>query len=183
MAKLLFFSLSSSSSSSSLFHFHSHNQQPKNHATVSSCPTTTPQAIASRPHSSPQTHPNSLTGSSPISPSSTMASASSSHGGSMSGLSTARSWSLPLMLCWMMGVCCRQTLGMARCSQGFRRGTSRLRLRLRLFAPDACSGPIGGTQFGVTDPDVPLPSTITLANDGFSCPNPTKCSGFFSVNS
>lgn len=32
-----------------------------------------------------------------------------------------------------------------------------------------------GTQFGVADPDVPLPSTITLANDGFSCPNPTNC--------
>ena len=40
-----------------------------------------------------------------------------------------------------------------------------------------------GTQFGVADPDVPLPSTITLANDGFSCPNPTKCKWFFSVNS
>lgn len=31
-----------------------------------------------------------------------------------------------------------------------------------------------GTQFGVAAPDFPLPSTITLANDGFSCPNPTK---------
>ncbi|KAA8549115.1 hypothetical protein F0562_000799 [Nyssa sinensis] len=31
-----------------------------------------------------------------------------------------------------------------------------------------------GTQFGVAAPDVPLPSIVTLVNDGFSCPGPTK---------
>ena len=36
-----------------------------------------------------------------------------------------------------------------------------------------------GTQFGVAEPDVPLPSTITLANDGFSCPALTKWKWFF----
>ncbi|KAK9288387.1 hypothetical protein L1049_016843 [Liquidambar formosana] len=30
-----------------------------------------------------------------------------------------------------------------------------------------------GTQFGVADPDVPMPSNISLANDGFVCPKPT----------
>ncbi|KAL0435930.1 UNVERIFIED_CONTAM: COBRA-like protein 7 [Sesamum radiatum] len=30
-----------------------------------------------------------------------------------------------------------------------------------------------GTQFGVGGPDVPLPDTLALANDGFLCPNPT----------
>ncbi|KAK9281174.1 hypothetical protein L1049_004069 [Liquidambar formosana] len=31
-----------------------------------------------------------------------------------------------------------------------------------------------GTQFGVGAPDVPMPSTITLANDGYLCPPPTQ---------
>ncbi|XP_052191389.1 COBRA-like protein 7 [Diospyros lotus] len=31
-----------------------------------------------------------------------------------------------------------------------------------------------GTQFGIGDPDVPLPSTLSLSNDGFSCPAPAK---------
>ncbi|KAL4560268.1 hypothetical protein LXL04_032418 [Taraxacum kok-saghyz] len=30
-----------------------------------------------------------------------------------------------------------------------------------------------GTQFGVDSPDVPMPSNISLANDGFVCPRPT----------
>lgn len=30
-----------------------------------------------------------------------------------------------------------------------------------------------GTQFGVGPPNVPLPPNITLANDGYLCPNPT----------
>ncbi|XP_056172647.1 COBRA-like protein 7 [Syzygium oleosum] len=30
-----------------------------------------------------------------------------------------------------------------------------------------------GTQFGVKSPDVPMPSNISLANDGFVCPAPT----------
>ncbi|KAJ7955179.1 COBRA-like protein [Quillaja saponaria] len=30
-----------------------------------------------------------------------------------------------------------------------------------------------GTQFGVASPNVPMPSNITLANDGFLCPKPT----------
>ncbi|XP_047313089.1 COBRA-like protein 7 [Impatiens glandulifera] len=29
-----------------------------------------------------------------------------------------------------------------------------------------------GTQFGVAAPDIPLPQTVTLANDGFICPSP-----------
>lgn len=31
-----------------------------------------------------------------------------------------------------------------------------------------------GTQFGVASPSVPLPSNITLVNDGYVCPLPTK---------
>lgn len=31
-----------------------------------------------------------------------------------------------------------------------------------------------GTQFGVAAPDVPMPSNISLVNDGFICPKPTK---------
>ncbi|KAG9459507.1 hypothetical protein H6P81_004015 [Aristolochia fimbriata] len=31
-----------------------------------------------------------------------------------------------------------------------------------------------GTQFGVRPPTVPLPSNISLANDGYKCPTPTK---------
>ncbi|KAH7578291.1 hypothetical protein JRO89_XS01G0364500 [Xanthoceras sorbifolium] len=31
-----------------------------------------------------------------------------------------------------------------------------------------------GTQFGVVFPDVPMPDTIYLANDGYNCPSPTK---------
>lgn len=30
-----------------------------------------------------------------------------------------------------------------------------------------------GTQFGIGAPGVPLPSSISLANDGYSCLNPT----------
>lgn len=30
-----------------------------------------------------------------------------------------------------------------------------------------------GTQFGVGGPNVPLPENLTLANDGYLCPNPT----------
>ena len=30
-----------------------------------------------------------------------------------------------------------------------------------------------GTQFGVRSPGIPMPSNISLANDGFICPNPT----------
>ena len=33
--------------------------------------------------------------------------------------------------------------------------------------------PITGTQFGVKPPDVPMPKTISLANDGYKCPKPT----------
>ncbi|KAI7991914.1 COBRA-like protein 7 [Camellia lanceoleosa] len=31
-----------------------------------------------------------------------------------------------------------------------------------------------GTQFGIGAPDVPMPATLSLANDGFFCPAPTK---------
>lgn len=31
-----------------------------------------------------------------------------------------------------------------------------------------------GTEYGVGDPDVPLPATMTLADDGYSCSEPTK---------
>lgn len=33
--------------------------------------------------------------------------------------------------------------------------------------------PITGTQFGVKPPGVPMPRTISLANDGYKCPKPT----------
>ena len=33
---------------------------------------------------------------------------------------------------------------------------------------------LGGTQFGVGPPGVPLPKNISLVNDGYSCPAPSK---------
>ena len=36
-----------------------------------------------------------------------------------------------------------------------------------------------GTQFGVGVPNVPLPATLYLVNDGFSCPPMTKLGKFF----
>lgn len=36
-----------------------------------------------------------------------------------------------------------------------------------------------GTQFGVGSPDVPMPTNITLANDGWLCPAPTMQGNFF----
>lgn len=39
-----------------------------------------------------------------------------------------------------------------------------------------------GTEFGVGSPAVPMPSNISLANDGFICPRPTMQGSFFSFN-
>lgn len=40
---------------------------------------------------------------------------------------------------------------------------------------------IKGTQFGVKPPNVPMPKTIRLANDGYKCPQPVRHSKHFSA--